>query len=123
MLKEIIEPRQNNGETRRVFSDEYFDLYVWYENTGNSISGFQLCYDKGNFERCLDWRKVQGYNHFKVDNGEDPGFASFKMKPVLEPCGKVDTWMVLEKFKMSGASLEKDLCEFIINKIGGSESL
>jgi len=66
--------RQKKGEPhRRWFADEYFDLLVWEDETGE-IVGFELSYDKNRDQRALTWEKQKGYHHFKVDDGESrPG--------------------------------------------------
>jgi len=55
MLTEIRNARQVEGEGfRRWFTDDYFDLIVWYGDQ-NAMIGFQLCYDKQGKERALTW--------------------------------------------------------------------
>jgi hypothetical protein len=122
MLKEITKPRQNAGETRRIFSDEFFDLYVWYDSV-NEILGFQLCYSKNDNEHCVNWKKISGkefdgeFSHYKVDAGEDTEVGHFKMKPVLQPDGIFDRNKIVFEFEKSGASLDENLREFILNKL------
>ena len=55
---------------RRWLSDDYFDLIVWYTST-NTVHGFQLCYDKPQWERALTWLSNRGFAHSAVDSGED----------------------------------------------------
>ncbi|QEN08583.1 hypothetical protein EXM22_11525 [Oceanispirochaeta crateris] len=56
MLVEIENVRQVPGEDhRRWFLDENTDLIVWYDSSGEKITGFQLCYDKKSVQRCLTW--------------------------------------------------------------------
>lgn len=71
MLREIYNPKQYSGEGfRRWFTDDYFDLIVWYKNDRKTIDGFQLCYDKEHKERALTWRSSGSYVHTGVDDGE-----------------------------------------------------
>lgn len=115
MMKEVLNPRQNDEECRRIFVDSYFDLYVWfYENS--DIAGFQLCYDKGNFERALTWTKENGYSHMKVDDGEGPNVAC-KMKPVLVADGVFDNKPIADKFKNESTLVDNAIADFVYEKI------
>jgi hypothetical protein len=75
MLSEIRNARQVEGEGfRRWFTDDYFDLIVWYGNDRRLI-GFQLCYDKQERERALTWTLEHGFQHNRIDSGEVPGHS------------------------------------------------
>lgn len=55
MLVELKDVRQiPNDGFRRWFTDEDFDLIVWYED--DKITGFQLCYDKKEMEFLINLR-------------------------------------------------------------------
>ena len=117
MLVERTNVRQIAGEGyRRWFSDEYFDLILWYEgeaqadSTADKVVGFQLCYDKRGQERALSWHREGGFSHDLIDAGEIPGKAS--MSPVLQPGGELPE-AVIERFRSS--SLEVGL--FIKNLV------
>ena len=70
MLREIKKISQMSDEPRRRwFSDEYFDLIAWY-SPDDEIIGFQLCYDKDNNERTLNWMNPSTWTHYRVDDGE-----------------------------------------------------
>jgi len=48
MLREVPNVRQIKGESkRRWFSDDYFDLIIWLDET-DEIVGFQLGRDRGH---------------------------------------------------------------------------
>ena len=94
MLSEINDVKQIENEGyRRWFSDNYFDLIIWYGD--EKIIGFQLCYDKQGSERSLTWIKNRGFSHNKIDDGEKPGHT--KMTPILVADGVFDK----EKIRMS----------------------
>jgi hypothetical protein len=114
MLKEITNPRQNINEKRRIFTNSYFDLYVWFED--NKISGFQLCYDKGNFERALTWTEQNGFSHMKVDDGESPD-AAYKMKPMLVIDGIFDNKAIADRFINDCGAIDLAIAEFVRDKI------
>ena len=114
MLREIRPVKQHEGEgTRRWFTSDFFDLIVWYDEKG--ILGFQLCYDKQDFERSLTWKKGMGYSHNKIDDGEIPG--QNKMTPILVPDGMFLKESIAARFKSESENLEEDLFNFIYRKI------
>jgi hypothetical protein len=114
MLVENRDVRQVPGEgTRRWFSDDYFDLILWYER--GLIIGFQLCYDKEARERALTWHRPGRYLHTRVDDGEAP--LTFKMSPVLAQDGEFDTELVAEKFRLAGACLEPEVARLVLDAL------
>jgi hypothetical protein len=123
MLSEIRDARQIRGEGfRRWFTDEYFDLIVWYDDA-KALVGFQLCYDKQDRERALTWTREHGFQHNRIDAGEVPGHA--KMTPVIIADGLFAATPVAERFMLASASIDKDIArlvhETILRYPGGSE--
>lgn len=115
MLKEIQDTRQIPGEgVRRWFTDEYFDLIVWYADEG-SIDGFQLCYDKEKRERALTWRRSGSYVHEAVDDGEL--YGRNKMTPVMVQDGVFDKTEVSGKFRKHASGIESELTSFVLEKL------
>ncbi len=115
MLAEIQNARQVVGEgRRRWFTDEYFDLIVWYGNEPHPI-GFQLCYDKSEKERALTWTPEHGFRHDKVDPGEVPGHA--KMTPIIVADGAFDRDHVSRRLRQAGVTLDREIAEFVFGKL------
>lgn len=115
MLYEIKKVKQLKGQDfRRWFTDEYFDLFVWYDKS-KKLNSFQLTYDKGHKERAVTWTKKGGIRHTGVDDGEGNPMAS--MTPLLETDGVFDNKAVAEQFKNAGKNLEPKLAGFIHSKI------
>jgi hypothetical protein len=111
MLTEIRNARQINGEgTRRWFTDEFFDLIVWYGDTG-APTGFQLCYDKQEHERAITWTEAHGFQHNRIDSGEVPGHA--KMTPVVVADGAFDRDPVVKRFQKASQGLPPDVTAFV----------
>jgi hypothetical protein len=109
MLSELKDCRQVPGEPRRRwFSDEQFDLIVWYDEE-ESVLGFQLCYDKAKDERALTWMAATGYNHRRVDTGEMYGRRTDSLTPVLVPDGVFDPSDVARQFRLRARDLEPNL--------------
>jgi hypothetical protein len=115
-LYEIQDVRQIDGEPkRRWFSDDFFDLILWLDESGGLL-GFQLCYDKRRNQHALTWRADSGYLHNRVDEGESrPG--KFKAAPVLMPNGRFSKEMIAMLFLRASRGLERWIAEAVYEKI------
>ncbi len=116
MLKEVQHVMQIRGEPkRRWFSDDYFDLIVWVDETDNIIE-FQLCYNKLYDQRALIWQKKLGFRHDLVDDGEGrPG--KYKATPILVPDGRFEREEIAEKFRKESRKIEDRISTFVYEKI------
>lgn len=115
MLTEIRNPRQIEGEGfRRWFTDEYFDLIVWYA-MDRTLVGFQLCYDKLDHERALTWTREHGFQHNRIDAGEVPGHA--KMTPVIIADGEFSRDPVAERFRKASGQIEPAVARFVYETV------
>ncbi len=115
MLREIAHVRQIEGEPkRRWFTNTYFDLMVWFEKN-DSITGFQLSYDKPGYERALTWDTKTGYSHDGIDQGEDK--IGRKKTPIIVKDGIFEHVRITEKFRESCKEIENRISEFVIERI------
>src|SRR3989442_9938332 len=80
MLNEVAPSRSRREPRRRWFSDDDFDLVVWFSDSG-SIAGFELCYDKSYAERALIWSSSGGDGHFGVGTRESTPLKN--LTPIL----------------------------------------
>ena len=117
MLYEVKNVRQHNKDGfRRWFTDKDFDLIVWYDDDRKNINGFQLCYNKSEYERALTWTNVDNtFFHNKIDDGEIPG--SFKKSPILVADGLFDKVKIADEFKKSSDKIDCDISKFVYKKI------
>ena len=114
MLVEHKDVRQIENEGfRRWFTDDFFDLIVWYEE--DKIIGFQLCYDKSKHERALTWRSGYGFSHNRIDDGELPGHS--KMTPILVEDGDFSKETIAAKFRSESRDIDRGIADFIYEKI------
>jgi hypothetical protein len=116
-LFRVNEPRRPRRERRRRwFSNEDFDLFVWFDDLG-AIAGFELCYDRSDVERALSWSPTRGYRHWRVDTGEATGL-SYDMTPILEPD---DTDFpkdrVIAAFVEAADALEPAIRSFVVQRL------
>jgi hypothetical protein len=115
MLKEIRDVRQVRGEPRRRwFSDEDFDLIVWIDPE-NRINGFQLCYDKQTEQKALTWLKDKGYQHSRIDDGDNPG--KMKASPVLEANGQFDREGIGRWFRENRGDVPEEIVSCVYDRI------
>ncbi len=116
MLKEITNVRQVSEEpTRRWFADDYFDLIVWTDETGQ-ICGFQLCYNKQKDQHALTWHRAIGYAHNRVDDGEGkPG--KYKAAPILVEEGDFPRDEVMDRFRKGSLHLEEQIARLVCDKL------
>jgi hypothetical protein len=115
MLDEAPKKAVAGDYDRRWISDDYFDLIVWY-TPGDTIHGFQLCYEKPQGERALTWLSGRGFSHMEVSSGDEDPEAN--RTPVLVPDGSFPADTVLAEFARRGSALPPDLRELVIEKIG-----
>jgi hypothetical protein len=115
MLREIRDVKQVAGEPkRRWFSDEAFDLIVWVDPEGRII-GFQLCYDKETEQKALTWLKDDGYQHSRIDDGDNPG--KMKASPVLETDGHFDREGVGRRFRENKGDVPEEIAGYVYDRI------
>jgi hypothetical protein len=115
MLVEVDKVSQVGGdEKRRLFSDEYFSLFVWYR--GGRLYGFQLCYDRLGSERALTWTSDHGYSHQAIDAGEEPGLG-MKQTPVLSPKSPPPPASLVAAFDAASTTLEAEIRDLVRKKL------
>jgi len=99
---------------RRWFSDDDFDLVVWFSDSG-SIAGFELCYDKSHAERALIWSSSDGYGHFRVDTGERTPLKN--LTPILVADGALAKDRVIAGFLEVSKNLDPAIRSFVIARL------
>ena len=114
-MHEFIGLKQHPEGFRRLFTDDYFDLYIWYAAEGGEIVGFQLVYDKEKKERALTWRSQGGYAHDGIDEGQRQSHTS--MSPVLVADGVFAKDEVMARFRLASQGMEEGLRRFILEHI------
>ncbi len=111
MLKEL----QNIPDSdRRWFSDDFFDLIVWYD-AERRVSGFQLCYNLQGIEHALTWQDGKGTDHHRIDSGEASPLKN--MTPVLFPDGAVPYDELVRQFTDRAAAIDAAIYSLVIQKI------
>jgi hypothetical protein len=116
-MEERINVRQIPGEAKRrwFFSDE-FDLIVWLADD-QQITGFELCYDKRDFEKSISWRDGAGFRHMAVDDGEHrPG--KHKATPILVQDGLFDASRVYSDFLAVSNMLPEEIAGYVLQALG-----
>lgn len=101
---------------RRWFSSTDMDLIVWYD-TGDSIAGFELYYDKNIREHVFIWSADNGFAHLAVDDGEQKPVLSHKEAPILIPDGHVDPNRISTLFEKSLENLPFEIVTLVRRKL------
>jgi hypothetical protein len=114
MLREIKFVRQEPGSRRRWFETTGLELIVWYDQADAHL-GFQMLYWLNGDEYAVTWRPASGFNHCRVDAGDESPFRNDT--PILQPGGVVP-WRYLEDlFRQRAGSLEADLRDHILSRL------
>ena len=115
MLSEFKAVRQaEKTVVRRWYSDDYFDLIVWFapDMASKDIPcGFQLCYHDDAETRALTYNNGV-YSHDTVDEG-----GKWNETPILVSGGNFPKDRVLSEFESRSAQLDPPICSYIIQKI------
>jgi hypothetical protein len=115
-LREVVVRQPRRERNRRWFSDEDFDLIVWFDGRG-AIARFELCYDRSDVERALTWSPTRGYRHWRVDTGDASGL-DYAMTPILEPD---DTDFpkdrIIAAFVEAADALEPPIRSFVVQRL------
>jgi len=99
----------------RLFTDNFFDLYVWAEHENDVIIGFRLCYDKQGCFRALTWDNENGFFHDQINEGDNPGLL--KQTPILTPDGIFQKQNILTKFREESKEIDPHVRDFVILKL------
>lgn len=106
MLKEFKKFRQVEEITRRLFTDEYFDLYLWYKKNSDYFIGFQLVFSVNNIQMALT-AEVGKYPHIrKVDSGDD---QFYDPTDLLDGTGYFPQDEVYKMFEKHSKNLDEEL--------------
>ncbi|MBI4979100.1 MAG: hypothetical protein HZC28_16590 [Spirochaetes bacterium] len=120
MLKEIknVTPT-GSGRVRQWYTDEYFDVYIWYDDRVEKIIyGFQLCYDTYGDEQSLTWKKDSGFTHSVIDNGDES--YSMSKAQIMIPDGIFPYRKVIDEFLNRidiNDRVNKDVLIFVYDKM------
>ncbi len=113
---EVRDVRQDPGDyRRRWFTDDHFDLMVWYHADG-TVHGFEFSYDKPGYEKALRWFDDRGLSLHAVDTGEQN--PAYNRSPILTASnGRSEMKRVLEIFLKSVTGLPEGLSELVQRKL------
>ena len=119
---EVRDVRQGPGDyRRRWFTDDNFDLMVWYHADG-TVHGFEFSYDKPGYEKALRWFDNSGLSHHAVDTGEQN--PAYNRSPILSASdGRTEMKRVLENFRKTVSGLPDGLSEFVQKKLAEYKNL
>jgi len=113
MLKEYSRVRQDPEGFKRLFSDETFDLYLWYNEEGNVLIGFQLVQKyHDEHDKAFTWEMNRGANYTSVyQQGKNNG------APLLMVNGSLDSKTLIHQFSSRAQYLPIEINEKILKTI------
>lgn len=115
MLKEFKRLRQDKKSFRRLFSDDQYDLYIWYpDHEMERIIGFQLVYKSGADEKALTWTEKGGFLHTKIDDGD----KKTNQSPILVADGLFEYSTVYPGLAERIVEVDPVIRSFVMDKIG-----
>ena len=115
MLREIGAARADGSRgLRRWFQDDYFDLYLWHDASGEPI-GFQLCYDRNRKEGAITWDRAAGFGHDRVDSGEH--IARHPMTPILRSDGVPPYFRIYDRFLAASVECPQAVRDFALDRL------
>jgi len=112
MLKEYVKVRQEAHGFRRLFTDDAFDLWVWYEgHQGGPLYGFQLVIAQDMGENTVfTWTTDKGALYAGLMDGDNRGEGlRYKKTPFLALNGTMNRDKVLSGFRGHAAELPQDI--------------
>ena len=111
MLRGITCSRLTEGAYQRHwYQDDLFDLYVWLDDAG-AIAHFQLAYDKPTFEKALDWKREDGFMHYRVNQYAADNRGSMTPLLILDP--EFPKQRVIREFGARSTSIDIGVANFV----------
>ena len=92
---------------------------IWYDRAGHPVS-FQLAYGKPFKEHALVWQRHQGFQHHRVDDGEDN--PKVNATPVLIPDAAPDFIAIEQQFLRQAAQLDPSLTQWLCGELRAGRS-
>ena len=107
MFKEFKKVSQEKTGWRRLFTDQVFDLYIWYNKKGGEITGLQLVELSGaESRRALTWLRDQGSFYSGVLTK-----GVFNATPLLTVNGAFRKDIIFQEFCKIDSSLPVEIRE------------
>lgn len=114
MLREFPHVRQTAEGFRRLFCDDQFDLYVWYQAPGGPWIGFQVVYYEDEAQKALTWTKDEGYRLNSVDGWDS---SRFNLTPLLVPDGTLRAQALLDRLVPQMAEVDPEVRDLVVGRI------
>jgi hypothetical protein len=109
-----------NDLDKSLTVDDYFDLVVWYEPSGE-VHGFQLSYDRWENPRAVTWTRERGFSHCIVRTSGSTGIG-LGMSPVLEASAEFPWRAVLQEFTARSKDLDPAIRNLVSHQIAAHAS-
>lgn len=116
MLKEFSSVRQTEKISRRLYTDNYFDLYLWYKKNSNIFIGFQLifCIDGSQMALTAEIDKIPSID--RVNSGDN---KSYGPTDLLDSPGYLPKEELYLEFSNRSKFIDKEIRSGILKVIQG----
>lgn len=114
MLKEFKNVRQVENIDRKLYTDNYFDLYLWYKKDSDEFIGFQLIYCAGYNKMALtaEVGSVPFVN--RVDSGDG---ELYNPTDLLDGSGSFPKDELYREFYKRSSGIDKEISRVVLNVI------
>jgi hypothetical protein len=116
LMQEFVGVRQREDEGfRRLFENDYFKLWVWYDHDKTTLQGFQLLWGGDDNESAITWKTDGTFSHHGVASEEFGG--AMKMTQVLEGDAGAIRPSTIYIFRRYAAKIDQALVELVVSKV------
>jgi hypothetical protein len=112
-LKEFVCVAQRPEGFRRLFTNNCFDLWLWYDYSKTKLTGFQLVWNHG--ESAITWTPNSGMNVNRIMTGDWPDCGT----PILDGAGDVKKIhpLLIAIFKSMSEKLDQSIVYLVTSMI------
>lgn len=114
MLKEFKKLRQVEDISRKLYTDNYFDLYLWYKKNSDEFIGFQLVFCVNDTQMALTAEVGKVPNIRKVNSGDD---LFYDPTDLLDGVGFFPKEDLYSEFQYRSSSIDRDIRESVLSVI------
>lgn len=104
LLEEFKRLRQVENLSRKLFSDNYFDLYTWYKENSTIFIGFQLVFSVNEIQMALTAEVGEVPNIRCIESGDG---EFYDPTDLLDGIGYFPKTALYEEFKTRSNNIDK----------------
>ena len=114
MLEEFKKLRQVEGLRRKLFSDNFFDLYIWYNEKSHIFIGFQLVFSVNDMQMALTAEVGKVPNIRKIESGDGEFYSPTDL---LDGIGYFPKTALYNEFKQRSSTIDGSIRNNVLKVI------